>query len=99
MIKVPPWWFEISFNAFTLLPVEGHCEMALLRYLSKGLFASPQFQKYISYEGQLFFEFLTLSLLGREYLSSTANVITKSHNILYITNNDFFKLNILIGYQ
>ena len=34
-----------------------------------------------------------LCLLTREYLSSAGNVLTNSHNILYITKRDFFELN------
>ena len=39
-----------------MLPSEGYCETALFRYLSNRLFASSQFRKNMSYEGQLFFE-------------------------------------------
>ena len=39
-----------------MLPFEGYCETALFRYLCTRLFLSPYFRKYISYDGQLFFE-------------------------------------------
>ena len=46
----------MCLSAFTIVLVEGYCKMALFRYLSKRLFGTPKFRKYISYEGQLLFE-------------------------------------------
>ena len=42
---------------------------------------------------------LKLSLLRREYLSSTANVLRNNLNILYINTRDFLKLNYLHSAQ
>ena len=41
--------------------------------------------------------YVKFSLLRGEYLSSAANMLTNRHNILHITNSDFFKLNITRG--
>ena len=55
MVKVSPCRFEQCLSAFPMLVVEGYCETALFRYLPNNVFGSPQFCKYISYEGHLFF--------------------------------------------
>ena len=55
MVNVSPCRFEQCLSAFPMLVVEGYCETALFRYLPNNVFGSPQFYKYISYEGHLFF--------------------------------------------
>ena len=80
-----------------MLLVEGSSETVIFRYLFNNVFRSPNVQKYISYEGRLFFlkrvkSESSLSLLRREYLSSAVNVLTKYPKILLLPERDFFQL-------
>ena len=56
MIKVVPRIFKQCLAPFSMLTVEGPSETGLFRYLSKHLFCTPYFQKYISYQGHLFLQ-------------------------------------------
>ena len=55
MVKVLSSRFQQCFSPFTMLLVEGSSETVIFRYLFNNVFRSPNVQKYISYEGRLFF--------------------------------------------
>ena len=55
MVKVLLFRFQQSFGPFTMLLVAGSSETGRFRYLFNHLFRSLKFQKYISYEGDVFF--------------------------------------------
>ena len=55
MVKVLSSSFEQCFGYFTMLFAEGSFEMGLFSHLSNHVFGSPQTQKYMSYEGHIFF--------------------------------------------
>ena len=47
--------FQQRFGVFTMLLIEGSSDERLFRHLCNHVFRSPENQKYISYEGHLFF--------------------------------------------
>ena len=55
MVKVLSCSFAQCFGPFPMLLVEVSSETRLCRHLSNHVFPSPSIQKYISYEGHLFF--------------------------------------------
>ena len=48
--------FQQCLGSFTNSPFEGSSEKGLFRHLSKHVLRSPQFLKYITYEGHIFFQ-------------------------------------------
>ena len=54
IIRVLLCRFQHCLGAFDAFPVEGCSETRLFTHLSNYVFRSPQFRKYISYEGHLF---------------------------------------------
>ena len=56
MVKVLPFSFEQCFCSFTFFRVKGSSETGLPRHLINHFFRIPEVQKYIGYEGTIFFE-------------------------------------------
>ena len=56
MVKVLSFRFQQCFCVFRMLHVEGSSETGLFRHLFNHVSRSPYVQKYISYDGDLFFE-------------------------------------------
>ena len=54
MVKVLSFNFDQFFGPITMLFVEGFSETGHFWHLPNRVFRSPQFQKYISYEGHRF---------------------------------------------
>ena len=64
-----------------MLLVEGSSETPLYRHLSNNVFRNPEFRKYISYEGHLFFQSVTNFI----YISKMQQKIEKK-NFCYLDN-------------
>ena len=56
MVRLLSSRLKQCFDLFTTLPVNWSSETRLFKHLSNHVFRSPQFRKYISYEGHLFLE-------------------------------------------
>ena len=56
MVKVLLLSFEQYFGPFIMLLVKGSSETELLRYLPNHVFGSPEVQKLMRSDGNLFFE-------------------------------------------
>ena len=78
MVKVLSFSFKQCFVSFTKVLNKGSSKTGLFRHLSNDVLKSPRVQKYIRYEGHLFFKkFLKFSL-------SLENV-KKKHKLFFVS--------------
>ena len=79
---------------------EGHPFLKMLKIKSKFTKCKRKLRKgFRFWDNSIWKCWNKLDLLGREYLSSAVNELTKSPKILHIIKRDFFDLNFLPRYQ
>ena len=67
MVKVLSFRFQQCFSRFIMLLVKDSSETGLFRHLSNHVVPSQSVQKYISYEGHLFFKMFKLQSKFRNF--------------------------------